>query len=98
MNNLSPSNFYTWRKRLAEAEGDDSPETPSFIPLQVMPDRPAPSSSPRKPDVTDQLVDTQSSDSGLSLHVKGGLTVKISQGFHGVTFQRLMRILAPESC
>jgi len=102
---FSPSNFYTWRKRLQEEESNTPPAPATFIPLEV---RAADNSPvPLKKELQSQRVsfspamEKAKQDAGLSLHLNNGLKISVDRDFHGPTLQRLVQICSPtgpETC
>jgi len=101
---LSPSNFYTWRKRLRE-EGIRSPAPATFIPLAVMPTTPIPDLSKNRAHNQQPpfALDTKrgGDDSGLSLHLNEGLRISVDKEFHGPALQRLVTLFSsgvPSEC
>jgi len=39
-NNINPSSFYQWRSKLALSAITDKADSPAFVPLQTLPERP----------------------------------------------------------
>jgi transposase-like protein len=94
---LSPSNFYTWRKRLRE-EGIRPPAPATFIPLAVRPTAPF-------PDLSKDRTHNQQApfaldakrggdNSGLSIHLNGSIKISVDKNFHEPTLQRLVQLFS----
>ena len=98
LKNLSPSNFYTWRKRLREEEANAPPAPTTFIPLAVMPTTPSPDPSKER-SYNQQVsfspdIERGGNDSGLTLHVNKDLKISIDKKFHEPTLQRLLQLFS----
>lgn len=96
---LSPSTFYTWRKRLREEEDSTPLEPASFIPLDVLSADGPPSSSKevgQNQQTSTADDDNQGYQSGLTLHVNERHKISIDKGFHGATLGRLVQILSSD--
>lgn len=101
LKNLSPSNFYTWRKRLRDEKGEESQAPATFIPLELRTadNSPAPSKKGFPNQLTPFSHDMEKigRDSGLILQLNEGLKILINKDFHEPTLQRLIQLCAPES-
>jgi hypothetical protein len=95
---VSPSIFYTWRKRLMDEKRDAFLARTTFIPLEVMATDTFPTSS--KPGFQNQHPPSsgydanQGCDSGLTLHVTKNFKISIDKGFHAPTLKRVAQILS----
>ena len=102
---LSPSNFYTWRKRLREEDANASAEPASFIPLEVLPTAPS-SDLPKEIPKNQQPrfspnIKKGREDSGLSLYLNESHKISIDKNFHEATLQRLVKLFTsgvPSEC
>jgi transposase-like protein len=94
---LSPSNFYTWRKRLRE-EDIRPPAPATFIPLAVRPTAPF-------PDLSKDRTHNQQApfaldakrggdNSGLSIHLNESIKISVDKNFHEPTLQRLVQLFS----
>ena len=96
---LSPSNFYTWLKRLRE-EDIRPPAPATFIPLAVMPTTPYPDLSKNRGHNQQApfALDTKrgGDNSGLSIHLNESLKISVDKEFHGPTLQRLVHMFLPK--
>ena len=98
LKSLSPSNFYTWRKRLREEEREASLSVASFIPLEVLPEVNSPSllkESPQNQQVS-FYPDVRNGEkySGLTLYVTKDLKISIDKDFHGATLKRVAQLFS----
>jgi hypothetical protein len=94
---LSPSNFYTWRKRLRE-EDIRPPAPTTFIPLAVRPATPFHDLSKNRGHNQQApfALDTKrgGGDSGLTLRLNESLNISIDKEFHEPTLQRLVQLFS----
>ena len=98
LKNLSPSNFYTWRKRLRDEENDKPRAPASFIPLEVMTadNSPVPSNKDLQTKQASffPAMEKGGEGSGLYFHLNENHKISIDKEFHEPTLQRLVQLFS----